>query len=327
MQRNSNTKAIALGSLACVFFSATYVLNSFLSAKGGHWAWTTGLRSFFLMLLLVLLLSAQGQLKHLLWVMRQNLQVWLVWGGVAFGLSYYFLTFAASFGPGWLVAGAFQFTIVAGILLSPFLYKDHRAKIPVKALLLSLLIMAGIACMQWSQKNGSYSQQQLWWCVGLVMLAAFSWPLANRKLLLYVEESKHPLNAIQRVAGTALGSFPFQLIMMGYGYSQAGLPGQEQLLTVLLISLSSGVIGCILFFRAMHLARLDATSLAAVEATQSIEIVFTVIGEVLLLGIRWPNWIGNVGMLLVVFGLVLYSIPSRQKVLQIAEPDISPNQI
>jgi len=317
MQTTSNFKAIALGSVACVFFSSTYILNSFLSAKGGHWAWTAGLRSFFLMLLLMAMLTARGQLRHLLWVMRQNLRVWLLWGGVAFGLSYFFLTFAASFGPGWLVAGAFQFTIVAGILLSPFLYKDHRARIPLRALLLSLLIMVGIACMQWSQKNGSYAPQQLWWCVGLVLLAAFSWPLANRKLLLYAEESGHHLSAIQRVAGTAIGSLPAQVLLMLYGFSEAGLPGQEQLLAVLIIALSSGVVGCILFFKAMHMARMDSAALAAVEATQAVEIVFTVIGEALLLGISWPNWLGNLGMLLIISGLILYSVPSRQKALQV----------
>ena len=315
MQMNSNLKAIALGSVACVFFSSTYILNSFLSAKGGHWAWTAGLRSFFLVLLLMTVLAATRQLRHLLCVMRQNLRVWLLWGGLAFGLSYLFLTSAASFGPGWLVAGVFQFTIVAGILLSPFLYKDHRARIPIRALLLSMLILVGIACMQWSQKNGSHFDHQLWWCISLVMLAAFTWPLANRKLLLHVEENSHQLSAIQRVAGTAIGSIPVQVVMMLYGYSQAGLPGQDQLLTVLLISLSSGVVGCILFFKAMHLARFDAASLAAVEATQSVEILVTVIGESLLLGIAWPNWLGNLGILLIIGGLVLYSIPSRQKAL------------
>lgn len=228
-------------------------------------------------------------------------------------MSYFFLTLAATFGPGWLVASIFQFTIVAGLLLSPFLYKNHRAKIPLKALLLSLLIMVGIACMQWSQKNDSNSHHQLWWCVGLMMLAAFTWPLANRKLLLHVEESGHHLSAIQRVAGTAIGSIPFQVLMMLYGYSQNGLPGQEQLLTVILIALSAGVVGCILFFRAMHLARSQAASLAAVEATQSIEILVTVIGEVLLLGIAWPNGIGILGMLLIISGLVLYSVPARQR--------------
>ncbi len=315
MQPNSNFKAVALGSLACVFFSSTYIVNSFLSSKGGHWAWTSGLRTTFLVLLLLAVLSAKGQLKPLLLQMRRHPAVWLVWGGLAFGFSYIFLTFAASFGPGWLVAGVFQFTIVAGILVAPFVYKDHRAKIPVKAFLLSLLILVGIACMQWSQKDGSYSLEQVWWCIGLVMLAAFTWPLANRKLLLHLEESGQHLNAMQRVAGTAIGSLPVQLLLMGFGYTQVGLPGQEQLLAVFVISLSSGVVGCILFFKAMYIARQHAGSLAAVEATQSIEILVTVIGEVLLLGIAWPNALGSLGMAIVMGGLVLYSVPSRRKAL------------
>lgn len=315
MHQNRPLKAIALGCLAAVFFSSTYILNSFLSANGGHWAWTAGLRSFFLVLLLILILRVQGQLKHLLQVMRKQLWVWALWGNIAFGVAYYFLTFASSFGPGWLIAGVFQFTIVAGIVQAPLIYKDARARIPLRALLLSFVILGGIALMQWSQRNGSYSHGQLLWCVVLVLLAAFVWPLANRKLLLHLEENDQHLSAIQRVAGTAIGSLPVQAILMGYGYSQAGLPGQGQLLGVLVISLSSGVLGCILFFKAMHLARFDASALAAVEATQALEIIVTVIGEVLLLGIAWPNWTGITGMVLVMGGLVLYSLPARQKKL------------
>lgn len=319
MQHNSNLRAIAIGTLACTFFSSTYIMNSYLSANGGHWAWTTGLRSFLLVLMLAALLSRQGKLKHLLWVMRQSLGTWVLWGSVAFGLSYYFLTYGASFGPGWLVAGVFQFTIVAGILLSPFLYKDHRAKIPMRALLISLLIMVGIAFMQWSQKGGHYTTQQLWWCIVLVLLSAFVWPLSNRKLLLHVEETGHQLSSIQRLAGTAIGSMPAQFVLMGYGYFQAGLPGQEQFLAILTIAVSSGVIGGILFFKAMHLARMDASSMAAVEATQSMEMLVTVVGEVLLLGIAWPNWIGGLGMGIIVCGMVLYSLPSRRKEAGVAK--------
>ena len=120
MHSNSNFKAIALGSLACVFFSSTYIVNSFLASTGGHWAWTTGLRTFFLVLLLSALLQLQGKLKPLLLVMRQHLLVWIGWGSIAFGLTYFCLTSGALFGPGWLVAGVFQFTIVAGILVAPF---------------------------------------------------------------------------------------------------------------------------------------------------------------------------------------------------------------
>lgn len=313
MQNIRQLKAIALGSLAAVFFSSTYIVNSFLSANGGHWGWTAGLRSFFLVLLLVVLLRVQGQLRPLLQAMRKQLWVWAIWGNLAFGVAYYFLTFAASFGPGWLIAGVFQFTIVAGIILAPLIYKDERAKIPLRALLLSFIILTGIALMQWSQQDGTYSHGQLLWCIILVLLAAFVWPLANRKLLLHLEETNQHLNAIQRVAGTAIGSIPVQFLLMGYGYSQVGLPGQGQLLGVLVIALSSGVLGCILFFKAMHMARFDASALAAVEATQSVEIIMTVIGEVMLLGIAWPNRVGMLGMFLIISGLVLYSLPVRQK--------------
>ena len=315
MQPNQqHLKAIGIGSIAAVFFSSTYILNSFMAAKGGHWAWTAGLRTSMLVILLLVLLSAKGQLGHLLQVMKKHPGVWLGWGSMAFGLSYFFITFAASFGPGWLVAGVFQFTIVAGILLAPLIYKDERARIPVRALLLSVLILLGIACMQWSQKGGTFTQTQLIWCVVLVLLAAFTWPLANRKLLLHLEVKGQQLGAMQRVAGTALGSLPVQLLLMAYGYEQVGLPGMEQLQTVGIITLSSGIMGCILFFRAMHLARNHGASLAAVEATQALEVLITVVGEVLLLGIAWPNWLGNLGIVLVVGGLILYSIPGRRKV-------------
>ena len=60
--------------------------------------------------------------------------------------------------------------------------------------------------MQWSQKDGAYTGEQLLWCVVLVLSAAFLWPLANRKLMLHVEEKGLQLNAIQRVAGTAIGN-------------------------------------------------------------------------------------------------------------------------
>ncbi len=316
MQVSQNLRAIAIGSLAGVFFCSTYVVNSFLSATGGHWAWTVGLRTFFLALLLLALLQVQGKLKQLLLAMRHQWWVWVVWGSIAFGLVYILLTYAASLGPGWLIAGVFQFTIVAGILISPFIYTDQRAKIPVRALLLSVLILIGIALMQWSQKDGAYTPWQLWSCVILVLLAAFLWPLANRKLMLHQEKNKLELNAMQRVAGITLGSVPIQLILFVYGYAEAGLPGTQQMLAVLVIALSSGVIGGILFFKAMHMVRTDGAALAAVEATQSIEIITTVIGEVLLLGIAWPNSLGNVGMVIIMAGLILYSIPAKKKVLQ-----------
>ncbi|WP_162426513.1 DMT family transporter [Pontibacter pudoricolor] len=315
MQANQKIKAIGIGLLASFFFCSTYVMNSFISAGNGHWAWTVSLRTLIMLIILLVILHFKQQLKPLLHVLKKQPGVWLFWGSIWFGVVYALLTAAAEFGPGWLIAGVFQFTIVAGILLSPFLYKDGRAKIPVRALLLSFLILVGIALMQWSQRNGSYTDAQLISCIILVLLAAIVWPLSNRKLMLFIEEHDHKISAMQRVTGTAIGSLPAIVLLMGYGYSEAGLPGEQQLLATSVISICSGVIGCVLFFKATDMVRSDSAALAAVEATQSVEILATVAGEVLLLGIAWPNLYGNIGMLLIMGGLILYSIPVRRKVL------------
>ncbi|MEJ8756721.1 multidrug resistance efflux transporter family protein [Pontibacter sp. H259] len=318
MQANQNLKAIGIGVVASVFFCSTYVMNSFISVGSGHWAWTVGLRTFLMLVILLGILQYKNQLKPLLCILKEQPKVWVFWGSVWFGLVYVLLTAAASFGPGWLIAGVFQFTIVAGILLSPFLYKDKRAKIPVRALLLSVLILIGIGLMQWSQRKGIYTDAQLLSCIILVLLSAIIWPLASRKLLLFVEEQDYQLNAMQRVAGTAIGSMPVIFLLMVYGYSESGIPGTSHILSILVITISSGVIGTILFFKAMHLAQNDSGALAAVEATQSVEILATVIGEVLLLGIAWPSATGNIGMLLITGGLILYSIPAKKKALRTA---------
>ena len=53
---------------------------------------------------------------------------WLLWSFVGFVLFYAPLTYAAAFGPGWLVSGTWQFTIVAGVLLAPLLFRSLLVK-------------------------------------------------------------------------------------------------------------------------------------------------------------------------------------------------------
>ena len=58
---------------------------------------------------------------------------WLLWSFVGFVLFYGPLTFAAAFGPGWLVSGTWQFTIIAGVLLAPLFITVIAGK-PTRAL-------------------------------------------------------------------------------------------------------------------------------------------------------------------------------------------------
>lgn len=50
----------------------------------------------------------------------------------------------------------------------------------------------------------------------------------------------------------------------------------------------------------------NQTKLAAVEATQAMEIVFTLIGEMLLLGLALPNMLSIVGIMIITLGIIIY---------------------
>lgn len=50
----------------------------------------------------------------------------------------------------------------------------------------------------------------------------------------------------------------------------------------------------------------NQTQLAAVEATQSMEIVFTLAGEMLLLGLALPALTSLIGIVIITLGIVVY---------------------
>lgn len=113
-------KAILTGILASMFFAVTFILNRSMELSGGSWLWSTSLRFFFMVPLLLLIVWWRGNLRQLFVEMKANPLEWGVWSFVGFVLFYAPFTFAAASGPGWLVAGTWQLTIIAGILLTPF---------------------------------------------------------------------------------------------------------------------------------------------------------------------------------------------------------------
>lgn len=304
-------KAISLGVLATVFLSMTFIANSLMATGGGHWAWTTALRYLLLLPLLLIMALAKRQLKPLLQAMRQAPLTWLRWGTLGYGVFYLCLTYASLLAPGWLVAATFQTTILAGLLIAPLIYKDHRAKAPRKALIISSVIVSGILVMQ-VQKFGSIGSEGAGVLVSFVLAlaAAFLWPLGNRKLMLELEEQGVDLNATQRVLGMTLGCVPLLLLLAGYGYYTVGLPPVGQVTGMLAAALCAGLFGGIIFYKAMQLVRHNAVAMATVEATQVMAILFTLIGEVLLTGLPWPGIYGNLGLLIILLGVCGYFILS-----------------
>ena len=301
-------KEIALGILASLFFAVTFILNHAMEMQGGSWLWSASLRYFFMLPFLLAIVFYRKGFTKLSGEMKTQPVSWLLWSFVGFVLFYAPLTFAAAFGPGWLVSGTWQFTIVAGVLLAPLFVsviadKTVRQKIPLVSLLISCVILVGILLIQVPQAQ-SVPLKSLLLGILPVAVAAFAYPLGNRKMM---DICGGRIDTFQRVLGMTIASMPAWIVMAIYALATVGLPSMNQVLQCLLVGISSGVIATILFFIATDRVRDHQGKLAAVEATQSTEIIFVIIGEVLLLGIAFPDPIALAGLGVIIVGMLLHS--------------------
>ncbi|WJE50591.1 multidrug resistance efflux transporter family protein [Bacillus cereus] len=297
-------KAIAAGVLASFFFAFTFILNRAMDLQGGSWIWSASLRYYFMVPLLIMIVMYRGNLKQLFQYMKSNLKEWLLWSIVGFGLFYAPLSFAGAFGPGWLVASTWQITIIAGILLTPFFATNSlHKKIPMKELMMSAVILFGVLLMQ-VEHASSLGIRETVLCVVPVIVAAFAYPLGNRKMM---QVCKGELDVFQRVLGMTLASLPFWFLLSGYEVSTNGLPSSDQGFQCFIVAISSGLIATVLFFFATDLVKDNPQKLATVEATQSGEVLFALLGELIWLSAPFPSSLSWIGMSLVVVGMILHS--------------------
>ncbi|GGL65511.1 DMT family transporter [Sporolactobacillus putidus] len=310
-------RSIFFGVAAAFFFAVTFIVNRAMALSGGNWIWSGSLRYFFMVPFLLLIVGFRRNLGPLIKELLHHPLPWLAWSTVGFGLFYAPLCFAANYGPGWLIAGTWQLTIICGSLLSPLFFEtiqtDHgplkiRGRIPLRGLLMSLIILAGVVLMQWGQARHTITEAAIVSMVS-ILVAAFSYPLGNRKMMAYTGRK---WDTFQRVLGMTLASMPFWLALSVWGIFTDGLPSFDQTLQSVIVAISSGVIATVLFFYATELTRGDIRRLAAVEATQSMEVVFTLLGELILLGSPIPPWPGWLGMAFVIVGMILHSYVSQK---------------
>jgi drug/metabolite transporter (DMT)-like permease len=311
-------RSIILGIFAAFFFAFTFILNRKMDLAGGSWIWSSSLRYFFMVPFLLIIVIGRRNLKPLLNEMKKQLGAWFLWSTVGFGLFYAPICFSASYAPGWLIAATWQITIISGSLLAPFFYErvhtdkgsiQIKGKIPYKGLAMSLLILLGIILMQLEQAN-HLSLLKLALGVFPVVMASFAYPLGNRKMM---DICGGRLDVFQRVLGMTLASLPFWIALAVYGLLTVGPPSIEQSIQSGLVAISSGVIATILFFQATDLVRGNMQKLAAVEATQSMEVLFALIGELFLLNSAFPTALSWCGMILVMGGMMLHSYVSHKK--------------
>lgn len=304
------TRLVLIGICSALFFSSTFVLNRAMSLQGGHWIWTASLRYFYMFFMLSLWLVLSGKsrlLKGVFTAFRSNWCLWTMAGSIGFGVFYSLLTFSSSFAPGWVVATTWQATILA----TPLVLLIFGKRVPMRGIIFTVLIFIGIVLVTGEQAAAAAMRETLLGVVP-VLIAAFAYPLGNQ----LVWEARHgkiariPVaseavldNSVARVLIMVLGSLPFWIVLTLC--VQPPAPTGGQLLNTAVVAVFSGVIATTLFYKARHLAR-TPFELSAVDATQSTEVVFSLLGEIIFLGGAWPGAAGSTGITLSLAGLVLY---------------------
>ena len=268
MKQSQFARALWYGILGALFFAFTFIFNRSMNLSGGSWMWSASLRL-----------------------------TWLVWSTVGFGLFYGPLSLASIYGESWFVAATWQITILAGLLLTPL----FGQRVPGKQLLMTLVILLGIILIQ-IPYFGSGLGSGVVRASLLILLAAFAYPLGNRKMMVHCKQDQ--LSTTQRVLGMTLMSTPFWLLLSVFAGVGAGLPSGGQILQSLIVAVFSGVVATLLFFEATNLVKHNHKQLAVVEATQAGEVLFTLLGGCLFLGDRLPSLLGFLGIAIVTIGII-----------------------
>ncbi|HFQ9141843.1 TPA: multidrug resistance efflux transporter family protein [Enterobacter cancerogenus] len=293
--------SILLGVAASFFFAFTFLLNKEMALGGGSWLWSSSLRFWFMLPLLLLLVASRGQLRNSLRHLRSHIGQYLLWSTIGFGFFYAPLTLSAAYAPSWLVAGCWQITIIAGPLMSPWI---SGSSVPWRSLRWSLLILVGIVLMV-SDQISSVSVLPVLSGFGLVLFAAFAYPLGNRKMMAVCDNQ---IDTFQRVLNMTIASLPFWFCISVTGLLRDGFPDVVQIKQSFYVAVFSGVVATLLFFAATQKTRHDTHKLAGVEATQSAELIFTLLGEVLIIGAPIPSSVALIGIVLVVAGMLAHSL-------------------
>lgn len=301
--------ALLLGLTAAAFFSVSFVLNRQMAQADGHWTWSAALRFLMMIPVLVLAVAFQGQWPRLVSMWKASPRGWIVWGMLSCGLFYAPLVAACAVAPAWLVAATWPVSIVIGILLAPLMYQDHRRSIPRSALFFSILITVGVLLLQAGEFSAGNRRDLL---VGLilVLISAIAHPVGNRGSMLMLEKAGIPSDPVLRVTLLILGSLPFWLLLCVGGGVAAGPPSSGQWITTAIVA-TTGLVATPLFYAASDRVSRDPGKLAAVEATQAGEIVFTLVFEALLIGIHSPAPLAWFGLALVITGFLLHAGPRR----------------
>jgi len=329
-------KMIVWGLIASAFFSTSFVLYQLMSVQGGHWFWSASFRCFFMLLLLSVFILLQNKLNpskllELCKLFVSHWQFWCVTGGIGLG-TYGLLAFAADYAQGWVIAATYLFTVVASLVVLSFFGQSFQKKVIVYSVIVFIgVVLANVGeGLRHSTNQGTDWHALLLFGALPAFIASFCFPLGNQliwqagqpkegtthhtkemsnatsKLLQKVPQVTSPLlsNPLHKVWLMSLGSLPMWLLL-GF-LVQPPAPSVSQMTISFLVALMAGVLGTTTFLHARSLAK-QPQQLAAVDATQGSEIIFALLGGMLLLHTPMPSGLSFVGIALVIIGLVLFA--------------------
>ncbi|WP_428025639.1 DMT family transporter [Arcobacter sp.] len=304
-------KLIILGIIAGAFFSTTFVLNELMSVSGGHWLWSASLRYFFMILFLGLILLFQGGVQRIIDIFKlfiSNYIFWTISGTIGFGFFYALICFSADFSPAWVIAATWQFTVVATLFVLMFFGK----KFPKKIWLFSLIIFIGVCLVNLTHME-TFDLKALLLGGIPILIASFCYPIGNQ-LVWEAKNGNHKNvpqikskllnNAFNKVFLLSLGSLPLWFILISI--IQPSSPSNSQIINTALVALFSGVFATSIFLYARNIAK-DSNEIAAVDATQASEVVFALIGGMVLFSNSSLNLISIIGLGLIMIGLFLFT--------------------
>jgi len=298
---------LIVGLLAAIFFTATFLINRAISLDGGHWYFSGSLRLVYLILFFsigFIIFRGVSYFKAVLKEYIDNFRFWTIAGTIGFGCFYSLLCYAADFSPAWVVATTWQITLISSLFVLSFFGK----KLSKKIWIFTLIIFVGITLVNISHFDINNIEPLL---LGFlpVLVASFCYPFGNQ---LVWEEKKKRIdknkdykvlnNTFVKVFLLTLGSFPLWIVL--YFTTDATVPSTSQYINVAIVTLLSGVIATSLFLYARNHAD-TSSKLMLVDATQSGEVFFALVGELLFLNAALPNATGFVGLIVTVTGLIL----------------------
>lgn len=305
--RYTISQLIGISIMSGLFFSATFLFNESMSLGGGHWVWSASLRYGFVILFLILILWAKGGAGLVLGAFKLFFQYWKFWviaGTIGFGGFYALMCFSADLAPGWVIASTWQFTVVASL----FVLLLFGQRFPKRVWGFSSLVFIGVVLVNLSRANLVEFDVLLLGVLPMIG-AAFCYPFGNQLVWEAMRGKRRALPHIQstilhnsfvKVLLMSLGSLPLWILLVFI--FKPPFPSVSQFTQTAMVALFSGVIATSIFLFARTHAN-SPSELAGVDASQSSQVLFALIGGVLFLDASMPNLMAFLGLGLIGVGL------------------------